>query len=65
VKKAITIAAVASILLVGAAYAGSLSDPIVAPEVVMADAVQSASHVDTLLAAVTVIAIILGAAGAF
>ncbi|WP_397542965.1 hypothetical protein [Roseovarius salis] len=55
----------AAILVTGAAYAGTLSDPVVAPEVVVADAVESSSNVEGLIAAVALIAIILGAAGAF
>jgi len=49
----------------GTAYAGSLSDPIVAPDVIAADTIQSASHVETIIAALAIITIILGAAGAF
>lgn len=59
-KKTLTAVAILTVLAAGTAYAGSLSEPIVAPEVVMADAVQSASHVEMILVALTVIAIILG-----
>lgn len=52
-------------MVAGAAYAGSLSDPVVAPEVVMADTVETASHPEMIIAALAVITIILGAAGAF
>ena len=48
-----------------AAYATGLTDPIVEPEVVVADAVHNSSNVEGILAVVAVIAIILGAAGAF
>jgi len=65
VKKTLAIVAIASVLVASAAYAGSLSDPIVAPEVVAADTVQSASHVEMIVAALAIITIILGAAGAF
>ncbi|MCZ7675528.1 MAG: hypothetical protein M5U35_06205 [Roseovarius sp.] len=51
--------------MAGAAYAGSLADPIVAPEIVAADTVQSASHAEMIIAALAIITIILGAAGAF
>lgn len=64
-KNTLAIFALASILMAGAAWAGSLSDPIVAPEVVAADAVQSAASFEGILAALAVIAIILGAASAF
>ena len=64
-KKTLATVALASILVAGStAYAGSLSDPIVAPEVIMADTVESASHVEMIIAALAVILIILGAAGA-
>ncbi len=52
-------------ILGGAAYATGLTDPIVEPEVVVADAVQSSDDVLMILAAVAVIAIILGASSAF
>ena len=58
-------AALAALLVAGTADAGSLSDPVVAPEVVAADTVESSANVEGLIAAVTVIAIILGAAEAF
>ena len=61
-KKTLATVAFASILAASTAYAGSLSDPIVAPEVVMADAVESASHVEMIIAALAVILIIVGAA---
>ena len=59
-KKTLTAVALASLMMAGAAYAGSLSDPVVTPQVVMTEAVQSASHAEMILAAVAVIAIILG-----
>lgn len=63
---AATIAAVAAIYAVEPAMAGSLSDPVVTPQVVMADTVDhSTGNVEGILAAVAVIAILLGAAGAF
>jgi len=65
VKKTLAIVAIASILVAGTAYAGSLSDPIVAPDVVAADTIQNASHVEMIVAALAIITIILGAAGAF
>lgn len=64
-KKTLAIVAIASILVAGTAYAGSLADPIVAPEVVAADTMQSASHVEMIIATLAIITIILGAAGAF
>jgi len=69
VKKTLAIVAIASFLAVGLfagmADAGSLADPIVEPEIVMADTVQSAPDVYMIVAALAIIAIILGAAGAF
>ncbi|GAB4284640.1 MAG: hypothetical protein Kow0058_03820 [Roseovarius sp.] len=68
VKKTIAIFAVASILIAGAAiaaHAGSLSDPVVTPEVVAADTVATASHPEMIVAALAIIVIILGTAGAF
>ena len=65
VKKNFAAAAIAAIFLAGAADAGSLADPVVAPEVVAADSVKSSNNVEGLIAAVTVMTIILGAASAF
>lgn len=59
-KKTLTAVVMLTVLAAGAAYAGSLSDPVVAPEVVMADAVDNASHAEMIIAALAVIAIILG-----
>ncbi|MEQ8899320.1 MAG: hypothetical protein RID23_19745 [Roseovarius sp.] len=59
-KKTLAAAAIASLLVAGTAHAGSLSDPIVTPDVVMVDAVDNSSNVEGLIAAVAVIAIILG-----
>ena len=64
-KKNIVAAAIGAIFLAGAADAGSLADPVVAPEVVAADSVKSSNNVEGLIAAVTVMTIILGSAGAF
>ena len=49
--------------LSGAAIAGGLSDPVVVPEVIAADAVDSSDKIGGLVAFVTVLLIILGAAG--
>ena len=59
-KKTLAAAAIAATLVAGPASAGSLSDPIVTPDVVMVDAQENASNVEGLIAAVAVIAIILG-----
>ncbi|KZY40129.1 hypothetical protein A3731_01675 [Roseovarius sp. HI0049] len=59
-KKTFAAAAIASLLVAGTAQAGSLSDPIVTPDVVMVDAVDNSSNVEGLIAAVAIIAIILG-----
>ncbi|MEQ9175848.1 hypothetical protein [Roseovarius indicus] len=59
-KKTLAAAAIAATLVAGTASAGSLSDPIVTPDVVMVDAQENASNVEGLIAAVAVIAIILG-----
>ena len=64
-KKTLIAVALTALVAGGAAYAGSLSDPIVAPEIVMADTVASSSYDVQILAALAVIVIILGAAGAF
>lgn len=68
-KKTLAIVAIASFLAIGIfsgmVEAGSLSDPIVEPEIVMADTVQSAPDVYVIVAALALIAILLGAAGAF
>lgn len=64
-KKTLTATAIAAVLIAGTAYAGSLSEPVIPPDVVTADAVENASSVEGLLATAAVIAIILGAAGAF
>ncbi|MFO7770713.1 MAG: hypothetical protein R6V38_05095 [Roseovarius gahaiensis] len=47
----------------GAAIASGLSDPVVAPEVIAADAVDTSDKIGGLVAFVTVLLIILGAAG--
>lgn len=50
--------------LSGAAMAGGLSDPIVTPEVIAADAVDTSDKIGGLIAFGTLLVIILGAAGA-
>ena len=64
-KNTFVAVAVTAALACSAAYAGSLSDPVVAPEVVMADTVASSSYDVQILAALAVMVIILGAASAF
>lgn len=59
-KKTLAAVAIATAMIAGTASAGSLSDPIVTPDVVMVDAQENASNVEGLIAAIAVIAIILG-----
>ncbi len=54
-----------AIFLSTSAHAGSLSDPVVEPEVIVAETEQSSEDVQGLLAALAVMTIVLGAAGAF
>jgi len=48
----------------GIAMAGGLSDPVVTPEVIAADAVDTSDKIGGLIAFGTLLVIILGAAGA-
>lgn len=59
-QKTLAAAAITALLVAGPAQAGSLSDPVVTPDVVMVDAVDNSSNVEGLIAAVAVITIILG-----
>ena len=52
-------------LLTTPAFAGGLADPIVAPEVVAADATASSDALDSLVPALFVMLLILNVAGAF
>ncbi len=59
-KRTLSAVVIIACLTVGTAHAGSLSDPVVEPEVVMVDAAQTAGHPEMILAALAVMAIILG-----
>ena len=63
--KTILTAFVFAAILGGAAYATGLTDPIVEPEVVVADAVQSSGNVEAILFALAIMVIVLGASSAF
>ena len=63
-RKIAVIAAVAACVAVPA-LSGSLADPVLDPSVIIEDTVQSSGQLEGMLAAVAIITIILGAAGAF
>lgn len=62
-KKALTVALVLT-LIGGAAYASGITEPVMEPEIIVAETVESSDEI-MIFAALALIAIILGAAGAF
>ena len=63
-KKIITAVAV-TMFACSAAYATGLSETVMDPQVIAADTTATASSTDSILAILTVILILMGAAGAF